>query len=388
MLAYGRQKRIVDAMMMVRNRGRLIGGGGGGGSGGCMNSSRQASTAAAGAGPPRIVISRRAWEAHKRTMPAQPKTKKSTKDSTADKPWPRSVLLAGYGAASTIVPYCIIWYIVADPKYRDYFGDYLPLEMLRSHFGEVEWDAMSYVDDLDRQEAKLPMDANYSQYPGEFTYRTRKQQDKIKQMDERDLNAKLYVVLNATSQQEQPPTKVPGSTKATTEALRNYISGSGSIISGNDDASSRPPVAVEFQDDDIEGDSDGSSEFGQGGLDGISLSSSSSSPTENSATTNKEYPIVSLLKKTGTYSSWFYQPGQESGSNGNGGNNTESTATITPKSFSESEMEISRLEYTIEQLTKNLKDPTCTRDMDDMRNELNQAKRDLSKLKWKRRLGF
>ena len=52
---------------------------------------------------------------------------------------------------------------------------------------------------------------------------------------------------------------------------------------------------------------------------------------------------------------------------------------------SDVEIERMRLEYTIEELGRLLKDPTCTRDIDEMRNELKQAKRDLSRLTWKRR---
>jgi len=52
------------------------------------------------------------------------------------------------------------------------------------------------------------------------------------------------------------------------------------------------------------------------------------------------------------------------------------------------EMNIGRLEYTTSELEKNLRDPMCTRDIDDMQQELRQSKRELSKLKWKRRLGF
>jgi hypothetical protein len=54
----------------------------------------------------------------------------------------------------------------------------------------------------------------------------------------------------------------------------------------------------------------------------------------------------------------------------------------------DTQMEQSCLECTISELEKNLKDPNCTRDNDDVMTELRQSQRDLSRLKWKRLLGI
>ena len=359
-MAHSRNIKVVDPLFRGRGSHQyrwLVGGA----------RVRLASTLSPASAPHPIVISRRAWEAHKRKIPSQPRSKKSKKDPVDDKPWPRSVQIAGYLAATTLIPYTVIWFVVSNPTLREFFGDYLPLTQLRSHFGEVEFDAMSYVDDVDRQEQNVPMDVNYSQFPGEFPYEIRKQQQQIKAIEEKDLKARLYVILNSTSQQEHSTTRVPGSTKATSNTLRSFISGYGTgSISG--DSSNNPPVAVDFIDDDDDPGSD-SLEY--------DLGRSLSLAQNESSNSGKSLPALPLLQKTYTYSSWFYQPVQS-------GQDVENE----PKVLSQREVEMSRLEYTIDQLQKDLKDPTCTRDMDDMRAELNQAKSELSRLKWKRRLGF
>ncbi len=62
--------------------------------------------------PPR-VISRRVWEAHVReTGWTKPKIAKPKEE---DKPWPRSMQIAGYVAAVTFTPYTIIWVVAASP---------------------------------------------------------------------------------------------------------------------------------------------------------------------------------------------------------------------------------------------------------------------------------
>jgi hypothetical protein len=46
------------------------------------------------------------------------------------------------------------------------------------------------------------------------------------------------------------------------------------------------------------------------------------------------------------------------------------------------DIERSRLEYAISELECNLKDPNCLRSVDDMMDELNGYKAELSRLKW------
>jgi hypothetical protein len=81
---------------------------------------------------------------------------------------------------------------------------------------------------------------------------------------------------------------------------------------------------------------------------------------------------LSLIQMTQVFSTWHYfqtpPPSRIQG----------------PSDF---EVQVSRVEYQIAQLERDLKDPNCHRDIDDMQQELKSAKDELSRLKWKRWLG-
>jgi hypothetical protein len=328
------------------------------GGGGCCRTS-SSSTAS-----PRIVISRRVWESHKKTIPPTPKPPKA-KNPLDDKPWPRSVQITAYVAAAAFIPYTTIWLMVSVEPLRDFFKDYIPLDRFRNHFGEVEWGAQSYVDDVDRQRQKIPLDAGYSQFPGEWKYEIRTQQDEIEGLDKQEIPTKMYLILNSTSEQEQPIKYLPGSARANADTLWELIAGA---ATKEQKAPEGPIVAVDFPDDiGKRNDEDEPKKMLSDVKDAYAVSDSM--PGQDVAS--------SLLQKTFTYSTWFYQP---TGTEGEAGGQT--------KRLSQQEVEISRLEFTVDRLEKDLKDPTCTRDMDDMTNELRQSKRELSRLKWKRRFGI
>ena len=86
---------------------------------------------------------------------------------------------------------------------------------------------------------------------------------------------------------------------------------------------------------------------------------------------------LQLTKETQTMSKWAYIPQAA----GEGSKKSTSNA-------SSMEIEMGRLKYDIIELEKNLRDPMCTRSIDDMTAELRQAKRELSRLTWKKRFRF
>jgi hypothetical protein len=65
-----------------------------------------------------------------------------------------------------------------------------------------------------------------------------------------------------------------------------------------------------------------------------------------------------LLQQTDTFSDWYYH------------SNLAQQAQEQEASNTDTQMEQSRLEYTIFELERKLKDPNCTRDVDDMMTEL------------------
>ena len=116
----------------------------------------------------------------------------------------------------------------------------------------------------------------------------------------------------------------------------------------------------------------------------VHMPSTSKDSSINSSDFGDDEPSK-LLKWTSIFSAWHHvvmmaQPTDNkdrSSSKGSGiGNNV----------MSRDELRMSQLEYEIELLQKQLKDHTTMRDLDDIQQELKQAKSELGKLKWKRRL--
>jgi hypothetical protein len=314
------------------------------------------STTAAVTAPPQHtirVVSRRVWQAHKETLPKKPKPKGPT--NVDEKPWPLNFKIAGAVAAATLIPYFSVWFICSDPALREFFKDYLPLDKLRWHFGENEWNATSYVDSLEH-----PIDVNLKTFPLELPYQTRKEQGELEKLENGNVSVQLILLDGASQEQTQPTKQVPGSTKATPDTLLNVF--------GNH-LEQGGSVAVEFID---EHDSGGDAIF----ADAFSNTENNNSTT--SSLLSLEDPTAPLLQRTHTFSTWHFQPQAQS----------QQQQVKTSKRMTDEQVEMSRLEYTIDKLQNDLNDPNCTRDIDSLREELNQAKKALSRSKWKNRLGL
>lgn len=290
----------------------------------------------------RPVLSRRVWQAHAQKLPKKPK---AAKVKPEEKPWPRNFKIAGGVAAAIFIPYTGVWIVTSNPTLRELLGPYLPLERLRKHFGNLEWDVQSYPDE-EEDGGNIP--DGYYQFPLEDSFRDRQQQSMIVNADQATLTAKIFVIGDGAQAEEQR--QVAASVKANPEALANVIGGTSRM-----GPSTR--VAVEFEDLSTD-TATGESAFE---TDSFVLEKPDGSP-----------PTRGLLREMHTYSTWHYTP----------------SASPEEEKTSNAEIEKMRLEYTVEKLGKDLKDPNCTRDRDEMQAELKQAKRDLSRLRWKRRLGW
>jgi hypothetical protein len=284
-------------------------------------------------------MSRRVWQAHTKTLPKKPKVDQVKPD---EKPWPRNVQIAAGVAACILVPYTTVWLISSNPTLREVFGAYLPLDPLRKHFGEVEWDSQSFDDEGD----ELP--EGFYQYPVEDSFLKRQQQAKVEELDNGTITANIYVLGDSQIQETK---QVPASVKANPRSLAE-------LVGASTGPGSATRVAVDFVDSEVGDELDSS------------MSNFDIAPEENR-------PTRDLLKRMHTFSTWHYTPAV--GAAAEQGNN---------KNSSDVEIDRLRLEYTVEKLEKDLVDPYCTRDHDEMRAELKEAKGDLSRLKWKSRLGF
>ncbi len=182
-----------------------------------LSGHRRCSTATAAAASPlrRLVISRRVWQAHEKTLPkVKPKPQA---DSSDDKPWPQSVRIAGAVVGGIFIPYSIVWFITSNPSLRDMFQDYLPMDRLRTHFGEVEWGAQSYVDTQMDKEANVVKEAGLYQFPGEITWKDRKQQEIVEKMEASKVTANAEL-----KQTKQVPVPTRANRKVLSELIQYY----------------------------------------------------------------------------------------------------------------------------------------------------------------------
>ena len=281
----------------------------------------------------RPVLSRRAWQAHAQKLPKKPNVAQAKME---EKPWPRNVLIGAGVAAGIFVPYTSLWVITSNPTLREACAPFLPLDRLRSHFGEFEWGVQSYAD----KGEEVP--EGYYQFPSEAPFRERMQQAYVEQAESETVTANIYFLGDS---QRQEVVQLPASTRANPETLMK--------LSGAEDS---PKIAVDFIASETSPDQQAPVD-----LSFFNEGSEQSVGTEG------------LLKKTHTFSNWYYSPVIEPQDQRN-------------RSASDNDIDRLRLEYTVEKLEKDLRDPLCTRDHDEMRAELKQAKSDLSRLKWKRRL--
>jgi len=297
----------------------------------------------------RLVLSRRAWQAHSKTLPAKPKPKNQKAD---EKPWPREYQLAGYAAATIFIPYSLLWFALSNPTARQQLEaiapDLVDNPRIRQHFGELEWDVQAYGD---KDDELIPQ---YYQYPGEVGWREREKEVNAQERNKGEVEANLYLQYGGTSSVETK--KVASSILANPESLKQAFGVS-------DDSDAR--VALDFPSDDVstEVTSDGE----------LTLSDQLSTDFV------EDDPSRFLRRERHTFSSWHYVPSLSA---------EEKKVQEKNQRMSELDVDIARLEYTIDELERDLKDPNCTKDRDTMNEDRSKARSELRKLKWRRRLGM
>jgi len=346
-----------------------------------------------------IVISRRAWLDFKESKGITKRRLDPSKRPKSDdeKPWPRNMQIAGYVASGLAVPYMILWTITSNPTLREWFGPYIPLDKLRTHYGKLEFDAQSYSEEMEgienrekngKDETELLI--QYYQFPEEAPFHERRQQEATEAMNETDLNVTLSLFSSSSSVPEEIATKkIAAKTVANTKNLLDAFSSATSSTREN------MTVSIDFLDrhDEVNtiGNLDTTRSFNVPDetmdllSDGTLMADADS--VENLKIERGFHDVSlgsrQLMKETQTMSKWSYIP-QAAGEDSKKGTN-DSSSVAKALNLTEVDIEISRLKYEVSELQKNLRDPMCTRSIDDMTTELRQAKRDLSRLTWKKR---
>lgn len=340
----------------------------------------------------RLVVSRRAWLEFKESRRISRKKPDPSKKpaSNDEKPWPRNMQIAGYVAGAVAVPYTILWTITSNPTLREWFGPYIPLDKFRTWFGKLEWDAQSYTEDMEdaRKREKDGKAANSVkesligryQFPEEDPFHVRQQQEIIENLEESDVAVTISASSSPSQMADIVTTTVVAKTVASEKKLLELFS-SGSASANTNGMM----VAVDFLDqNNPEHKTDDDTVKTTKPLSDGSLMTDIESSMANTKWLSDSPPASQqLAQETQTLSKWTYTPSQQQGS-GEASNAGDSGTT----QMTDVEIKMGHLEYDISELEKSLRDPMCTRNIDDMTTELSKAKRELSKLKWKRRFGL
>lgn len=239
----------------------------------------------------------------------------------------------------------------------------------------------------------------YYQFPEEEPFHVRQQQRIIEDMNNSDVAVTISTSSSMSPSPSQSQSQMEDIVTKTIDAktiaseknlLKLFSSGSASSSSNN------VTVAVDFLDRHSSGnittdnnvDNVGETELV---ADGSLMTDIESMANSNSGKGYKELsdaPSASqqIAQETQSMSKWAYTPSQQQGSGDTSKNGTRSDSRTTQ--LSDVEMKMSQLEYEISELERDLRDPMCTRNIDDMTTALRKAKRELSKLRWKRRFGL
>lgn len=343
----------------------------------------------------RRVVSRRAWLEIKESRGIKRKPPDPSKRplSADEKPWPRNLQIAGYAASAVAVPYIILWTITSNPTLREWFGPYMPLEKLRIYFGTLEWDAQSYTDQMEDakkklKEGKAPDSVDesligYYQFPEEEPFHVREQQKAIETLNESDLVVTMSASSSSSLQIEDVVTKsVAAKTIANEKNLSElFYSSSASTQSDN------TAVAVDFLDqNNLEDTVNKSNAEMRQPLSGGSLMTDVESMASNYGTSDSSSASQRLARDTQVASKWTYTQSQQQASGKPSQEGISGASSISQ--LTDVEMRMGQLEHNISELEASLRDPNSTRAIDDMTTDLRNAKRELSKLRWKRRFGL
>jgi hypothetical protein len=276
---------------------------------------------------PPAIVSRRAWLAYRKRHPS-PIVKKTAAPKEEEKPWPRNIVLSAYAFAGVFIPYSFAWYLSMDERLRRVVTSVFPgsEDILRSHFGHDEY--TSYQDLKEGVEPKKKLD-------DEDPFVIRKQQELIDQLNKEETPVQIYVIRGGDIVSMRATFN--GDLLATSQNLMP-AGHDGRVAIDFDDLPSEEPTLV----DDL--------------ATGFSQSS------------------TSLANHV--YSYWFYQPPSD----------PQELRKVQQSSLHD--IEVSRLEYTIKKLEEELNDINSTRDIDEMRQELAQCKKELRNMRWKKRLGL
>ncbi len=341
---------------------------------------------------PKILLSRRALQTIKPKHPIHFTFPKTKFKPTAEIPWPKSIQIAGYTAVALSIPYTFSVIVAQSPYFRDFLegecmndttgdgeaGGYEPIG--RKIVKAVRWywgvnDKIPYVELLERKK----LDANFTgteySLENENSLVLRMNQEQI----EKESNEDVKVVVETVGGVIQDGIILKGNL-----SLSDQLLSPENINTGGKLDSSRP-IIVTIEDKDIT--SDGKTSSGMN--DDDDDDDHNNDVLENGILSSLANGDTSITKKeinnlAAIHTMWNYFP-PSSSSNDNQSQTSKVLQSPSSAHLNSLNLRIEELEHDIAELQKLLIDPMCTRDRDDMDNEMKVFRSEMNMLKREKR---
>ena len=307
------------------------------------------------------IVSRRQWQEFLRTKKPQlkPSATSTTKNATDSKPWPRSVIWTGYALAVTVIPYTTVWICLTNQTSRPWVLNNVNTTVetaLRQHFGTDDNDQVSYTDWL---HDKQPIPRVFM---GEASEKERIQQARIEQHAEKPVRVRVKLwkpaEAAATNVLAETELELPATLPATRNTLQTQCQAQNVTINMDEESVAIDfPVAKETLPEAVFEDE----------------TTSSTTATTTTTTAAAAPPIDPLRTEARVYSLWHFQPP------------APEIADTDRSVMTDDDVRQQRLRHEIAVLELELKNSTvATRPIDDIVEELEQRKKELRQLQWKK----
>lgn len=309
-----------------------------------------------------LIVSRRALQRLSNKYPQHLKeTINQSKPKKDDTAWPVSMQRAGYAAVAFAIPYSICVTIAESPRLRDRLeGDPGPddhdpigrkvVNFVRWYWGHEDMIPYSeYVETKDHKEISLDSDISTMDRLGQASIQHR-------------VHDEVQIRVETDGDGEERFGTIPGSVPA------SDISQIWSSIGSSNGSKELEPkqVYVTFED----GNNNTSSDENESN-DELQLSTGEGDFTS---------PAQDISRLTTIWSAWNHFANAAGGAE-------NSQAATTYNSMDADEIHIEELQYAIQNLQKDLRDPYCSRDRDEMEQDIAKLKREVGASKRERRMG-
>ena len=325
----------------------------------------------AAAKAPTLIVSRRALERLSNKYPQylKPKVASSKNSKADDSPWPKSMQRVGYAAIAFAIPYSVSVIIAESPRLRaDLEGDPgsedgTPFSRRVVNFVRWYWghaDEIPYADYIEIEKSgeeskEISLESDISKFERDG-----------QELIQKRIRKELKVKAETDGDGEERFGKIDGRIKSLD--LAKVWNSIGMGTDSNPDLVPNQVYLTFDDDEDYSGAEEG--ENGNGMESEFVLGASGNTP------------VKELVNLTSIWSAWYHFAENSSATDPD----NNSSLTSTKSRIDPYQNAIEELKLQLEDLEKDLKDPYCMKDTDDMKDEIKRVRKELGSLRNERRI--